>query len=99
MFRWLKRLMGNSPVVNTVNIHITGELKLNYEGRPEYPVAPSQGSIDSSITSKISPGVGGGPQAAEPDIRPELFADTGTPEVSFGINVEEPPKRTPDKDR
>lgn len=97
MFKWLKRLMGNDPV-QTVNIHITGELKLNYEGRPGHPMAPVQGSIDANAPAKTGQGVGGGPQSTEPDISPELFADTGTPAVDFGINVEEPPKGTADED-
>lgn len=93
MLNWLRRLIGsNIPQETTVNIHITGELKLNYEGRPGDTVASAQGPVDPIITPKASAGMARGPEAPEPDIRPELFADTGTPEVSFGINVEDPPK-------
>lgn len=99
MFKWLKRLIGRDPVVHTVNIHITGSLKVDYEGRPGNTITPSQGPVDAPIAPKVGPGMGGGPTAAEPDIKPEFFADTGTPEVSFGVDVEEPPTGTPDKDR
>jgi hypothetical protein len=88
--------MGSDPVVHNVNIHITGELKLNYEGSSGYTVVPSQGPIDSHAPTKISDGMGGSSKPAEPDIRPEFFADTGTPEVNFGIDSEESPKGTPD---
>lgn len=98
MFKWLRRLIGNDPVATTVNIHITGELKLNYEGRPADSMAPSQGSIDTHITPKASAGASGGTPGAEPDIKPEFFADTGTPEVSFGIDSEAPPKGPPKQD-
>lgn len=94
MLKWLRRLIGSEPTVQTVNIHITGELKLNYEGRPEYPVAPPQGPINSPTPTQISSGVDRSSKPAEPDINPEFFADTGTPEVGFGIDVEEPPKGT-----
>jgi hypothetical protein len=97
MLKWLKRLMGCDPVVHTVNIHISGTLKVDYEGRPGHPMAPSQGPIDAPTPTKIGGGMDRGTPTAEPDISPELFADTGTPEVGFGINVEEPPKGTPDQ--
>lgn len=97
MFKWFKRLMGSSPVVHTVNIHITGNLKVDYEGRPGHPMAPSQGPVDASTPTKTSSGMAGGTPATEPDIAPEFFADTGTPEVSFGIDAEEPPKGTPNQ--
>lgn len=97
MFKWLKRLMGNDTVVHTVNIHITGKLKLEYEGRQGHPMVSAQGPVDSHVTPQAGDGVDRSSPAAEPDISPEFFADTGTPEVGFGVDAEEPPKGTPDK--
>jgi hypothetical protein len=95
MFKWLKRFMGNDTVVHTVNIHITGKLTLKHEGRQGHSVAPAQGPVDSHATPQAGDGVDKGSRPAEPDIAPEFFADTGTPEVSFGIDAEEPPKGPP----
>ena len=97
MFRWLKRLFGGDPVIPTINIHITGEVKVKHEGGPGYTVVSAPGSVDTNATPKTSVSLDRGPQPAEPDITPELFADTRTPEVSFGVDAEEPPKRTPDQ--
>lgn len=97
MFKWLKRLIGNDSVVHTVNIHITGKLIIEHEGRQGHSVVPVQESVDSHATPKVGNGVDRGAPAAEPDIAPEFFADTGTPEVGFGIDAEEPPKGTPDQ--
>ena len=96
MFRWLRRLMSSDP--ETVNIHITGEVKVKHEGGTGYTVVSTQGLSNVDATPKAGAGLGRGPQAAEPDITPGFFADTGTPEVNFGIDAEIPPKKAPDTD-
>lgn len=95
MFNWLRRLMNSDPP--TVNIHITGEVRVKHEGGSGYTVVSAQGPVDTNAPSKTGEGVDRGPKSAEPDITPELFADTRTPEVNFGVDSEEPPKGTPDQ--
>lgn len=97
MFKWLRRLIGSNPVVQTVNIHITGELTVKHENRPGHQMAPPPGPINTPPTSQNGGAMDRGPRTTEIDIGPELFADTRTPEVSFGIDAEVPPPGTPDK--
>ena len=95
MFKWLKNWFWRD--IPTININITGEVKVKHEGGQGYTMVSAPGPVDVNATPKASPGVDPGSRPAEPDISPEFFADTGTPEVSFGVDAEEPPKGTPDQ--
>lgn len=84
MFKWLKRLLGSDlPGDIYVHVHVDGELRLHglpQQGSTPVP-APTESGKGSDRINKADAG----------DIRPELFADLGTPEVSFGRDVELPP--------
>lgn len=90
MLKWLLRLLlGSDSQVGDVHVyvHVDGNLRLNHDGiqlrtqeSPNLP-APVKEGEGSTGTHKTNEG----------DIRPELFTDLGTPEVSFGRDVDLPP--------
>lgn len=89
MFKWLKRLLGSDqPSDIHVHVHVDGNLKVYHDGQQNTFV---QGPQVNSNTTEGPKGSGRTYQAGEGDIRPELFTDLGTPEVSFGRDVELPP--------
>lgn len=87
MFKWLRQLFKIEII-----IHVDGDLRLHHEG-----IGIAQGPKDIPIAAKSPAGNGGFNTPSEADIRPELFTDSDTPEISFGRDVELPPTRRADE--
>lgn len=99
MFKWLKRLFWNEPPSSNIHIyiHVDGKLKLENEARSGNPVVVDQRFVDSNAAPKTTEADRKPARDFEADITPGLFADTRETEVSFGTEVELPPKDDKDK--
>lgn len=94
MFKWLKRLFGCESSSNNVHIylHVDGKLSIENETRPGNTVMVDKGPVDPNAAPKAPEGNRTPARDFEADITPGLFADTRETEVSFGTEVELPPK-------
>lgn len=89
MLKWLKSLFSSdSPRDIHVYVHVDGNLRLNHEG---VSAPGQQGSPNLPPPTKDAEGSTGTHRTNEDSIGPGLFTDLGTPEVSFGRDVELPP--------
>ena len=93
MFKWLKRLFSGSSSNNVhIYLHVDGKLKLDNEARSGPATVVNQGSVDPAVAPKTTEGDRTTTRNFEADITPGLFADTRETEVSFGTEIELPPK-------
>ena len=99
MFVWLKNLFKSRPVSNNIHVwlHVDGKLSLENETRPSNTFVAPQGPVDSPSTPETTERTPRTNKSPEEDIEAGFFSDTQATEVSFGTEVELPPKADENK--
>ena len=97
MFKWLSKLFCREQNIH-LWLHVDGKLRLDNDNRSQPTQVVTERPVDSDVTPKTSTGIGRTTKDFEESISPGLFADTKETEVSFGTEVELPPKETKNKD-
>jgi hypothetical protein len=92
MFSWLKRMFKHECQIH-VNIHVDGNLLVKYD-RQGLSEMVGEGLKNDNVANETKKLVEQGTdKIVEQDISSSFFADTQTPEVDFGNEIELPPKR------
>lgn len=99
MFNWIKNLFKPTFVSNNIHIwlHVDGKLSLENETRPGNTIVAPQGPVNSPTTPETPKGDSRTNKGPEESIEAGFFSDTQATEVSFGTEIELPPKADENK--